>query len=70
MASFAFAQLAHPGHTSIGPEEFISVLKRMQLDYNLSDTELRRVFDSLDSNKDGELSLDEFQSGRGDHPCK
>lgn len=67
-ASFAFAQLASPGHTSIGPEEFASVLKRMKLDFNLGDHELRRVFDSLDANGDGSLSLEEFQSGRGDHP--
>ena len=67
-ASFAFAQLASPGHTSIGPDAFISTLKRMQLDFNLGDHELRRVFDSLDDNNDGLLSLEEFKSGRGDHP--
>ncbi|KAL7547012.1 hypothetical protein ACHAWF_010325 [Thalassiosira exigua] len=67
-ASFAFAQLSSPGHASIGLDEFISVLKRMKLDFNLGDNELRRVFDSLDANDDGLLSLKEFQSGRGDHP--
>lgn len=67
-AAFAFARLAKPGHTTIGPSEFISVLKRMQLDYNLGDHELRRVFDSLDANKDGRLCLEEFKLGRGDHP--
>ena len=44
-ASFAFAQLARPGHNSIDKDEFISTLKRMQLDFNLGDCELRRVFD-------------------------
>mmetsp|Transcript_43325 Transcript_43325/g.79300 ORF Transcript_43325/g.79300 Transcript_43325/m.79300 type:complete len:442 (+) Transcript_43325:207-1532(+) len=67
-AAFAFARLASPGRTSIGPSEFISVLKRMQLDFNLGDHELKRVFDSLDANSDGALCLEEFKSGRGDHP--
>mmetsp|Transcript_28870 Transcript_28870/g.69574 ORF Transcript_28870/g.69574 Transcript_28870/m.69574 type:complete len:436 (+) Transcript_28870:68-1375(+) len=68
LAAFAFARLASPGHTSIGPSEFISVLKRMQLDFNLGDCELRRVFDSLDANGDGRLSLEEFKLGEGSHP--
>lgn len=67
-AAFAFARLATPGHTTIGPDEFISVLKRMQLDYNLGDHELRRVFDSLDANGDGHLCIEEFKSARGEHP--
>ena len=67
-ASFAFGQLASPGRTTIGSRQFISVLKQMQLDFNLSEHELRRVFDALDANNDGELSLDEFKSGRGTHP--
>lgn len=67
-AAFAFARLVSPGHTSIGLSEFISVLKRMQLDFNLGDHELKRVFDSIDSNGDGSLSLEEFKSGRGSHP--
>mmetsp|Transcript_51795 Transcript_51795/g.110112 ORF Transcript_51795/g.110112 Transcript_51795/m.110112 type:complete len:236 (+) Transcript_51795:228-935(+) len=67
-AAFAFAQLVSPGHTSIGPSEFVSVLKRMQLDFNLGDHELKRVFDSLDANGDGMISLEEFKSGRGSHP--
>lgn len=67
-ASFAFAQLARPGHNSIDKDEFISTLKRMQLDFNLGDCELRRVFDYLDENGDGRLSLEEFKSGRGSHP--
>lgn len=67
-ASFAFARIASPGNTTIDAEEFISTLKRMQLDFNLGDCELRRVFDYLDKNNDGRLSLEEFKSGRGSHP--
>mmetsp|Transcript_19845 Transcript_19845/g.41786 ORF Transcript_19845/g.41786 Transcript_19845/m.41786 type:complete len:438 (-) Transcript_19845:67-1380(-) len=67
-AAFAFARLASPGHSSIGPSEFISVLKRMQLDFNLGDHALRRVFDSLDTDGDGRLSLEEFKTGGGKHP--
>jgi len=40
----------------------------MRLDYNLGDSELRRVFDALDSDGDGRMSIDEFKLGRGDHP--
>ena len=67
-AAFAFARLASPGHTSIGPCEFVSALKRMQLNFNLGDRELERVFDSLDTNGDGRLSLEEFKIGRTSHP--
>ena len=67
-AAFAFARLATPGHTTIGPEEFISVLKKLHLDYNLGERELRRVFDAMDANGDGRLSIDEFKMGRGEHP--
>ncbi|KAL7483499.1 hypothetical protein ACHAW6_009148 [Cyclotella cf. meneghiniana] len=67
-AAFAFARLATPGHTTIALDEFISVLRRMRLDYNLGDSELRRVFDALDSDGDGRMSIDEFKLGRGDHP--
>jgi hypothetical protein len=67
-AAFAFARLAKPGHTTIGLDEFIDVLKRMQLDYNLGDRELRRVFDALDANGDGRLSIEEFKVDRGEHP--
>lgn len=57
-AAFAFARLVSPGRTSIGLSEFVSVLRRMQLDFNLGDCELKRVFDSLDENGDGQLSLE------------
>eukprot|EP00956_Cyclotella_meneghiniana_P026756 scaffold58624_cov81-Cyclotella_meneghiniana.AAC.1 len=40
----------------------------MQLDYNLGDKELRRVFDAMDTNGDGRMSLDEFRMGRSEHP--
>jgi hypothetical protein len=40
----------------------------MELDYNLGDAELRRVFDAMDTNGDGRMSIDEFKTGRGEHP--
>ena len=61
LVDFAFACLTSPGHSTVGPDKFISVLREMQLDFNLCDYELRRVFDGLDSNGDGELSLEEFK---------
>ena len=48
--------------------EFISTLKDMRLDFNLGNNELERVFNSLDENGDGLLSLDEFRRGGVDHP--
>ena len=47
----------------MGPNEFISTLKDMHLDFNLGNKELARVFNSLDENGDGLLSLDEFRRG-------
>lgn len=67
-AAFSFARLASPGQKSIDKSEFTSALKHMQLDFNLSDHELDRVFNSLDANNDGRLSLDEFKSGRTESP--
>lgn len=67
-AAFAFARLASPGRTTIESEEFLSVLHNMKLDFNLGNHELERVFNSLDKNGDGKLSLEEFKNGRGDHP--
>ena len=57
-----------PGHSTVGPDKFISLLREMQLDFNLCDYELRRVFDGLDANCDGQLSLEEFKVGRKSHP--
>ena len=67
-AAFAFACLASPGKTSISFHEFAATLKALQLDFNLGRQELRRVFDSMDENNDQELSLEEFQNGRTEHP--
>ena len=57
-AAFAFACLASAGRADIGPTEFVRVLRRMQLDFQMGDRELRRVFDSLDANGDGRLTLE------------
>lgn len=67
-AEFAFARLAAPGRMSIKLDEFIDAITRMRLDYSLTRVELERVFNSLDTNSDGQLSLEEFKAGRSTGP--
>lgn len=65
--AFSFAKLVHKnGSGRLNFLEFRHAAKYLQLE--LSDLELQRVFDLLDGDQDGLISLKEFQSGATESP--
>ena len=60
--AFTFAQLAS-GRTRLDFRDFEMATRKVLADLDLSAVEIRRVFDQLDADLDGKISLSEFQSG-------